>query len=204
MAFTMKTSDGDDPSEEFREFADDIEELRARVPSAIEDGIEDTAMQLKEKITEKIQKKGTSKGGTLDSRTSPYSPGGENDSSTDGLHIADESAWNHRKTQIGQFRVFPNPKVRDRAKFIEYGTTDHGPDGEIPMYFDVGGMTIVMSDAHPEASLGERFDAEPTEVEGVEPQRYFMEAVQELRAEDALRENIARRLQAAAQESIYT
>lgn len=203
MAFTMKTSDGDDPSEEFREFADDVYTFRTTVPDAIEEGIEDTAKELKEIITEKIEKKQTTKGGTLNSRTSPYSPGGENDSSTDGLHLVDTEAWNHRRTQLGQFRVYPNPKVRDRAKFIEYGTADHGPNGDVPMYFQVGGMTIVMSTAHPEAGLGERFDARPTEVEGVEPQLYFMEAVYDLQARDSLRNNIKTRLQEAATATMY-
>lgn len=187
--------------QEFRDFADDIESLKSEVPSAIERGIEWTVEDFKEAVVENIQQKETTKGGTLDSRTSPYSPGGTNDSSTDSLHISEKEAWNHKKTNQSQYRVFPDPQVRDRAVWMEFGTTDHGPDGDIPMYFQVGGLTIVVSDAPPDASLEEQFRAEPGEVEGVESQLYFKEAAEEVN-EETLADNIEKSLKLAAQKHV--
>lgn len=190
--------------QEFRDFADDVESLKSEVPSAIERGIEWTVDDIKEAIVDNLDNAKTSKGGTLDSETSPYSPGSSNDSSGQSIQLSDKKAWIDTQIDHNKYVIYPDERVADRAKWMEFGTTDHGPDGDIPMYFQVGGLTIVVSDAPPDASLEEQFQAEPGEVEGVESQLYFMEAVKNDVGEETLSDNIKRSLQLAAQEHIET
>lgn len=199
---------------EFGEFADDVDDLIDDIDTVLENAVEETARQLVVEITQQIKSYETDKGGTLDSRTSPYSPGGENDSSDDNYHISEPSAWNSTVRESGedQYEVVVSPKeaVEDRATYLEGGTSDHGPDGDTPMYFNYNGVTIVVSDVPPvdedgnPVPISEQFDGNPREVSGIEPVNYFDQAVVNIKSRQVLENNIRIELQKAVTENLET
>jgi len=198
-------------AEQFAEFADDVEDFKARIPDILREATEETVKQLRREVVKNINQDSTSKGGTLDSRTSPYEPGGENDSSTDNFHISEPSAWRI----VGPFnagdeiQAFLQPKedVSDRAYYIDQGTDSHSPDGDNPYYFNYNGITIVVSDAPvtdeggDTVPISERFDAEPQAVDGVEEMNYFGRAIATIKAENVLQEELNKAFAQAVQES---
>lgn len=192
-----------DGANEFRDFAADIEELSHRVPDAIERALEETGEDLIREIRFKLQAGSTAKGGTLNSRTSPYWPGGSNDSTDDPYHLSDREAWVSRAVGRNTLIVAPREAVQDRAKWLEYGTSDHGPVGDNPMYFWVAGTKIVVwadDVASIEGAEGQEIGVpQPGEVEGVEPQMYFHKAVQEVQDKKYLTRNITKELRKEAQ-----
>lgn len=188
-------------ADEFREFADDLETLSARIPQdVLQDAMEDTAYELVGQITENLEKAVTPKGGTYDSRTSPYSPGGENDSSDDSYHISERDAWYTDVQTIGGARgiiIQPKLEVKDRAYWIEKGTPDHGPSGENPMHFYVNGMHIVMAEdmgENPSITGAEGQEvgvpSVPTEVEGLDSLNYFENAIRAIESRRTFSKNI--------------
>lgn len=191
--------------EDFRRFSDDLRDLEARIPHVLRRTVQKTAMDIRDMAIANLRKSSTSQGGTFDSRTSPYSPGGTNDSSEDNFHLTDKSAWKVTRSVEGdgaaKAKLSPIPAVAERAKHIEYGTQDHGPNGDKPMYFTAYGQTIVVSDVPPvdedgePNSLEEMFAGEPMEVSGVEQQNYLTRAISRAKAQDVmgqhLRENFA-------------
>lgn len=184
--------------ENYREFADDLETISARIPyDVLEKGIQDTAEELVHEIRMNIKQTSTPKGGTLDSRTSPYSPGGENDSSDDNLHIVDREAWKILKTGQKQYTIQVHKNVQNRAYWLERGTRDHGPDGENPMHFYVGGNHIVMRSPSREPETDDpQADIQPPEnleVEGVDAYHFFESAVDTIKRRNSLERNISRR-----------
>ncbi len=138
--------------DEFDEFADKLEDVAARVPpDVIKDAIDDTMHELVGQVTNNLKIATTAKGGTYDSRTgsSPYSPGGENDSSTDNYHISDRNAWYTDSGYVsGEWTGVIQPKlaVKDRAYWIERGTANHKANGDTPQHFYVNGIHIVMAE----------------------------------------------------------
>jgi hypothetical protein len=193
-------------AEQFAEFADDVEDFKARVPDILDQATENTAERLITEITRELRQDTTSQGGTYDSRTSPYSPGGENDSSTDNFHITDRDAWKNVKISNKERVVSPIPAVADRARYIAFGTRDHEPDGDIPMYFKVNGVTIVLSDTPPkrggeDVPLGERFEGEPTAVSGVESTMYFAKAIARIKAQGVLQRELNKAFVQALEDS---
>lgn len=207
-------------SDEFREFADDLETVAARIPrDVLEPAMEDTAEELIDQILHNLDVAATSKGGTYDSRTSPYEPGGENDSSDDGFHITERDAWTVEIDNIGGSKgilVQPKLAVKDRAYWIEKGTPDHGPDGDTPMYFYANGHLVVMAEKPKRSSPfygpyieqassddvdGAQFNfGEPTEVDGLDPLNYFENAVRALSSRRTFSKNINKHWKKVLQE----
>lgn len=208
---------------EFREFEDSLRNIKARVPSnkdppsgVLRAGIQDTIAELKREIVKNVDKATTSKGGTFDSRSSPYEPGGENDSG-DGHHLADVESWNDYRQTFG-YVVQPAKSMEDRAYWMEEGTSDHGPNGDDPMYFYVGGSLVIMAEKPKRSSPfykpyiqqsaisgveGAAFNyGEPTTVDGVEAQHFMREAVNTLAQNRALERNIRRRWKVVLQEEL--
>lgn len=184
---------------DFEDLADDLEKLEDDVPEIINEAIEETAKDLREEVCNQVELKGKAQGGpaTFDSRTSGYDPGGENDSSDDGLHISEPSAWMaevQKSSQVGF--VAPKPEVRDRAEYLNSGTADGiEPDGETPMYFQVYGYTIVVSSIPEEQRgedipLAERFNGEPRSVDGVDETNYFTHAIKKIRDGNVFEDNL--------------
>lgn len=191
--------------DEFRDFRDNIEDIHSRVPrDVVMKGVEDTLKELKLEIVKNIRKSSTSKGGTLNSDTSPYSSGGSNSTDRGGPHIDSLDAWNHyhQSANPHTFVIQVDKDVQDRAWWMERGTSDHGPTGDDPMYFRVGGMFVVMSDAPTDADRQAKFAAEPTEVEGVKGFHYFEAAVDTIVRREALTKNIERRWKKVLQEEL--
>jgi len=196
--------------DEFEEFADDMDSIVNGFSKAKRDAIKATADDFVTALTQRIRDTETAKGGTLDSRTSPYSPGGENESSDSNLHISNKSAWETEVVGDDMAVVFPNPEVHKRASWMEYGTSSHGPSGDTPMYFRSGGVTIVVADKPDRNSpfytpytqlsaLEGQKEAlfaygEPGEVDGVEPQRFFRGAVQDVKRGDRLKVNMGEQI----------
>jgi hypothetical protein len=190
--------------QEFEDFQDSIRDIEGRVPAhVVKDGVEDTIRALKIRIVNNIRRSFTPKGGTLNSSSSPYDPGGENSTTQQGgPHISSKRAWNdyHQNNNPHVFVIQPDKRVANRAYWMERGTRDHGPSGDDPMYFRIGGMYVVMSDAPEDASLPEKFDAEPTEVEGVDGYYFFEAAVNTIVSNKTLSRNIERRWRMLLQE----
>jgi hypothetical protein len=212
-----------DGAEKFSEFADNCEEMKARVPNILQEATENTVKELRREIVKQIAKGSTSKGGTLDSRTSPYSPGGENESSTDNFHISDPEAWRIVGPASTGEQVFvtlqPKVDVKDRAKAINYGTPGEGasggggtiePDGETPFYFKYRGITIVVSDSpieNPDGSMNpieNRFEGEPYSIDGVEPQNYWGKAFETIQSENVLQDELNKEFSQALHDSFTT
>lgn len=182
--------------EEIRDFRDNIYDVHSRVPSdVVKAGVEDTIKELKQEIVTNIRRTTTAKGGTLNSDTSPYSSGGSNSSDRGGPHISSLDAWNHyhQSNNPHLYVLQVDKDVQDRAWWMERGTRDHGPNGDNPMYFRVGGMFVVMSDAPVDATRAEKFAAEPKQVEGVKGYYYFEAAVDTIVRRKSLSRNIERR-----------
>lgn len=183
-------------SENFADFAEDVRDFEASVDDILDEAVTNTAKTLREYVVEELRRDSTAKGGTYDSRTSPYEPGTTNDSSDDNLHITEESAWNITKRGNTEVVFSPREEVRDRAEYIAFGTEDHGPTDDTPMFFQVNGITIVLSESPPvdengePVSLGERFDAEPTEVSGVDATMFFGKAVARIKAQNILQREL--------------
>lgn len=188
----------------FRDFAEDVRDID--VEAAVERAVEQTADDYIDVLTSIIRRETTAKGGTFDSRTSPYEPGTTNDSSDDSLHISDPSGWMSYKESESTVVVQPKPAVADRARMMEFGTPDHGPKGDTPMFFRLDGMTIVVTEEgeglSDDAPLGERFDQEPGEVEGVDAQNFFSRAYQNLVANQRLKKNLEDELEKEAREAM--
>lgn len=199
---------------QFEEFAEDVRSID--VDAAIERAVEATAEDYVDTLTGIIRRESTSKGGTLDSRTSPYSPGGTNDSSDDSLHISDNSGW-EIDGEGKRVTVRPKEAVADRAKFLEKGTQAHGPADETPMHFYVNGLHIVVADKSDRSSpqyqpyiemsaVRSEEDArftygEPGEVEGVEAQNFFSRAAIRLRENRRFIENLKDELDKEVEEA---
>jgi hypothetical protein len=201
---------GIEGSKNFRDFADDISDFSDRVDDILDNAAEQTAAELKAEIITQIEKKQTSKGGTLDSDTSKYSPGGENKSTKSSMKLSDYSSWGIETTRSSNSRVrkriYPKEGIRDRANMLEGGTS--GPEGEdTPMYFNVYGVTIVVSSVPPTSDegvpipLADRFDGEPRSIDGVEPQNFVADAFNEIEAKNRLKKNIEKEFERQLQQS---
>jgi hypothetical protein len=186
---------------EFAEFADDLAEFQESIPDILEQAAGNTAKEVRRRIVRNLQRSSTSKGGEYNSDKSDYEPGGENDSSTDDFHLDNEESWvifgpNTSRGGTTRVRIQPTSAVEDRAEYIEYGTSSHEPAGDTPYYFKYNGVMIVVSDAPVETDdgdvvpLGERFDAEPQSVEGVEPLNYFGSALLQVKTEGVLQKEL--------------
>ncbi len=199
--------------DEFEDFAESMRNItgdsrKDGIKKAKRDALKATADDFITALTRRIRASETSKGGTLDSRTSPYDPGGTNESSDDNLHISNKNAWSKILVGNDQIAVFPKPEVQKRASWLEHGTASHGPSGDTPMYFHVGGSTIVVADP-PEkgdedyknwtsAMFSDNTDrtsslfsyGEPGEVDGVEPQRFFEGAIDDVQRGNRFKENM--------------
>lgn len=189
--------------EEFKEFHESMRQITGAsrsdgIEKARRDALRETADDFIDLVVEQIKATKTTKGGTLDSRTSPYEPGGENESTKSSVHISDKKAWDHTLVGNDIAAIFPKPEAHKRASWLEYGTSGHGPKGDKPMYFEVGGATIIVAD-EPDGSFEDLYNehvasaqdnnnpkamqdalfryGEPGEVEGVEPQRFFRRAI---------------------------
>jgi hypothetical protein len=195
----------------FEEFAENCDELRKLIPRVLQEATERTMRQLRTEVVKIIQDSETSKGGTLDSRTSPYSPGGENDSSTDNLHISDRSAWNiigpNRTGEGVEARLEPKEAVSDRAWYINYGTDSHEPKNDEPYYFQYRNITIVVSNSPIETEDGsmkpihERFEGEPQSVDGVEEMGYWQQAIAKIKVEGIIDRELRKAFERALQDS---
>ena len=164
---------------EFRHFADSVDDVADDVDSVIRRAVRMTGYDFVEEVVELVRKASTAKGGTFDSRTSPYSPGGTNDSSDDPFHLADRSAWLVETLGTNSVIVSPREEVEDRAKFMEYGTSAHGPTGDEPMHFWAGGTHIVVSE-----------DGVPGEVAGVPAKHIFTRAAMILERNNTFKNNL--------------
>ena len=138
--------------DEFEDFYESMREITGQsrsdgIGKARRDALRKTADEFQSILTEQIRATETAKGGTLDSRTSPYEPGGENESSGSSLHISNKSAWTSEIVGNEQITVYPKPEVLTRAQWLEYGTDGpEAPDNdEDPMYFYVNGIKVVMA-----------------------------------------------------------
>jgi hypothetical protein len=131
--------------DEFEEFADDMQEIADGFDQARKNALRETAREFKGIIKEVLIASSTDQGGTFYSPTSPYSAGGENESTGSGMHLRNQGSWETEVVGSDMAVVYPNPEIRARARFMQYGTEDHGPAGDDPLYFKVGGKTIVMS-----------------------------------------------------------
>ena len=206
--------------EQFEDFADDLEEVSDKVPLAIQNALVMTARDFRDELTQVIREMETDKGGTFDSRTSPYTPGGENDSSNDSFHISEPEAWQIEANTQQQVKLFPRKEVEDRAKWMEYGTDRHGPSGDNPMYFYVDGVKFVMAGQKkrtrdgqvyvdrdgldPTGSLSDLYDgiyrhaegglgrpdSTPTSVSGVDKQNFFDHTAARILAKDRFVKNL--------------
>lgn len=196
--------------DEVGDFADAMKEVSGEgrsdgINKARRDALRATLDDFVTALTKRIKASDTAKGGTLDSRTSPYEPGGENESSKSGLHISDKKSW-VTETMGSDFGVvYPHPEIRRRAEWMNYGTADHGPSEDTPMYFKVGGVRIVVAEKPERASpfyqsyteanavSDNPQDAkfafgEPKEVAGVEPQGFYEGAISDI--EGKFKENM--------------
>jgi len=202
---------GIEGAEQFAEFADKVEDLNSEVGGVTNTATKETGERLVEEITDQLKRDRTAKGGTYNSSegSSPYSPGGTNDSSTDNFHLTETNAWKNGGQPNGKVRtVSPRPAVNDRAKYMAFGTRDHGPDGNMPMYFKVNGLTIVLSDTPATnedgetVPLAERFEGEPTEVSGVDSSMYFAKALGRIKAKGVLQKELNKAFAQALQDSL--
>lgn len=195
--------------DEFREFSDSMREISGQgrsdgVDKARRSALKETAKEFRRILKEQIQAAETAKGGTLYSETSPYT-GGENESTKSGMHMQNVSSWEIELAGSEKAKIYPHPEIYERALWLEYGTKDHPPSGENPMYFYSGGVKIVLAEP-PEgafedvyklqAATGDEADArfrwgEPTEVSGVEAQNFWRRAVQVMDELDVFKENMA-------------
>lgn len=199
--------------QKFRDFADDVEEIN--VTAAIKRAESESAKDFVDILTDEIEGSSTTKGGTFDSRTSPYEPGGTNDSSDDSLHITDSNAW---KTVNFPDRTVVSPKkeVETRVKFLNEGTRDHGPRGDAPMHYFFNGFHVVVHSAPdpdtssrkrdryreakaaadgPEEERAAEFRyGEPGEVSGVNAQNFLMRAGNEFRRNQIFENNLRQEL----------
>ena len=193
MQYTLTGAD------EFSDFADQVDDIN--VERAIRKGLDKTGEDYISAVTSIIDRTRTAKGGTLDSRTSPYSSGspGSNESG-DGYHISDENAWKATRQGPERITVQPIEEVEDRATWLEFGTSDHTSDS--PMYFNVNGMTIVVSNVSPDAGLDDRFEGEPAEVSGVNAQNFFSQAAQQLRNNERVKRNLREALEDEVQRAM--
>lgn len=196
---------GVETNQDFANFADKLEDLSAEVPEILNNALDKTAKDLRREVCEQVKKEGSQYPGkaTFDSRTSPYEPGGTNDSSSDNLHLVDTNAWVAKTVPAAKTAIVsPKNEVRDRAKYLAFGTTDHGPDGDKPMYFNVNGFTVIVGtfpldnldvDSIEDidsvgASL--QFASEPAEVSGVDSTMYFAKAIRNINRNNVLQENL--------------
>ena len=205
--------------DEFDEFADKLEDVAARVPpDVIKDAIDDTMHELVGEITQNLKKATTAKGGTYDSRSSPYSPGGENDSSTDNYHISDRNAWYTNSGYVGgEWTGVIQPKlaVKDRAYWIERGTSDHKASGDTPQHFYVNGMHIVMATVPQNPEDAEKYflrrklfgdesarfeHGDEVAVEGLKPLGYFQSAVAKIGSRRVFSKNLNKHWKKVLQE----
>lgn len=203
-------------TDEFKEFADGVGAASQRVDEAIDRAIRLTIDDFVEEVTRRIDAASTSKGGTLDSRTSPYSPGGMNDSTDSNVHISDKDAWTHIRPNKRTGVVMPRASARDRAYWMEKGTPAHGPSGDQPMYFHLNGVRIVVleeQEGTPPAAIqslaedGELQDfleehGVPGQVDGVQPNNFFEEAALELHQNRTFSGHLERQLELVVAEEL--
>jgi hypothetical protein len=198
--------------DEFRDFAESIDDIDVDI--AIHRGVKKSGEDYIDEVTARIKAAETDKGGTFDSRTSPYEPGGTNESSTDSYHISENDAWNSRADGQKKVIVKPVPEVAKRAEYMEYGTSDHGPDGETPMYFYVDGVMIVVTEDFDKSELdaSERIGADdiqdaaftfgtPGTVDGVDEQKFFANAAHALDDNNVVVDNIEQELEREFEEA---
>jgi len=160
--------------DQFEDFADDVRTARERLDEAVNRATRRTAHHYIDELTDIIENSSTAKGGTFDSRTSPYSTGSGNDSSEDSYHISDRDAWIiNEGGPPGRASILARPEVKDRAYWMEYGTPDHGVTGDDPMFFYIGDAKIVVE-----------------EVEGIEPNLFFHRAADRTRSKNIYSERL--------------
>jgi|APHM01.1.fsa_nt_gi hypothetical protein len=186
-------------NDDFDDFADNIKELEDGTDEIIREALDNIGERLVDYITDMVESEGKSTGtdATFDSRTSPYSPGGENDSSTDNRHLTDESGWIVQKSAATKaVSVRPHPSTSDRAYYLAKGTTQPEPDGDTPMYFKLNGFTVVVSNMPQTDAEGNiipletRFEGEPESVSGVDGTGYFGKAFGLLKSNDVVEEEL--------------
>jgi len=194
----------------FEKLAEQFDDLESKIDEILEESLKSTGDEIVKEIVNILQAEKTSKGGTYDSRSSKYEPGGTNDSSSDNLHLATKDAWK-REVSISdgehQVSVTPKEAVDYRARKMNYGTSDIEPKGDTPMYFKVDSYTVVVSD-QPERLEDEiyseriqrQFDGEPQSIDGVEGNYYFQRAVILVVASNFLDRELSRRFRQAASE----
>lgn len=173
--------------DQFEDFVDDLEEVSDKVPLAIHNALVMTARDFRDELTQVIREMETDNGGTFDSRTSPYAPGGENDSSNDSFHISEPEAWQIEADTQQQVKLFPRKEVEDRAKWMEYGTKSHGPSGDNPMHFYVDGQKVIVGNVESELSGS---NSVPSEVSGVDEQNFFDHTTARILAKDRFVKNL--------------
>jgi len=203
--------------DELTDFANAMREVSGEgrsdgIQKARRDALRATIDDFIDILVEQIRATETVNGGTLDSRTSPYDSGGTNESDESTVHMSDKQAWESSLLGNDTGVIFPKPEVNKRARWLEFGTSDHGPSGDTPMYFELGGARIVVAnktdksdpfyDVYPEQRVlaDNPQDAlfaygEPGEVEGVEPQGFFRRAVQVADETDIFKENMANEIE---------
>lgn len=203
--------------DEFEDFYESMREITGQsrsdgIGKARRDALRKTADEFQSILTEQIRATETVKGGTLDSRTSPYEPGGENESSGSSLHISNKSAWTSEIVGNEQITVYPKPEVRTRAQWLEYGTDgpDAPDDDANPMYFYVNGVKIVMADSASARSIDDISDREDVlfgysgdnqPSEGVKPQKFFKRAVQVADELDIFKKNMGNEIEKQFEEA---
>lgn len=205
--------------DEFEDFADSISNVRKRYDKAKEKAIEDTGNDLIKAVTQNMKKSKTDKGGTFHSETSPYT-GGENESTDSTIHMRNETSWETEVYGPNTGAVFPNPEIKKRAIFMEYGTKDHGPTGDKPMYFFIDGTQVIMAHQTDSDSLDrpdqseyvtayQNFrdvaartysdtigdDVELEEVSGVEEHAFFRKGIESVKNGKRFEKNMANRLE---------
>ena len=200
---------------EFQQFADDIGNVSDGLSEAKQNALEQTAKDFKRILKDVIINTNTAQGGTLHSETSPYSAGGENESTRSTKHLRNMGSWRHEIVGDDHAVIFPDPEIFKRASWLEYGTDDHGPSGDTPMYFNVNGATIVVADSPDDSFEGytdywatlnsgdsdaNTVDAlfengEPGEVSGVEPQGFFKKAYKIADNQDIYKENLEQEIE---------
>lgn len=154
--------------DEFDDFADtmsDISNQQSGIGKAKRDALRDTVKELKGLIREQLVNAETSQDGTFYSESSPYKPGTTNESSGSSKHLREVTSWNHEIVGSDSAVVYPHPEIRNRARFAEYGTKDHEPDGEDPYHFRVNGVRVVVTQEEDPDEVRDRFrylDATPT------------------------------------------
>lgn len=171
----------------FSELKRELTDLQSRQASLADRTAETLAKEMRKFVVDYLKSQTTIKGGTYNSDSSPYDPGGENDSTNSSTHLTDggdNGAWRVKKSGTGgqggsiKYSFTPIPSVSDRAYYILNGTNDkEEPDGDYPMHFFYQGNHIILSEAPPDASPEERWNSEPVTRDGLNSLDYISNGI---------------------------